>query len=146
MAYVVVDQLYDTCAPKLWTVATDYNLLSELMTGLVRFDGLPSEPMMEGQRLDIEVSLLGLLPKKPYRIDVIECEPEMMIMRTRENGHGIAMWDHTTAIVKNGEGARWIDVIEIEAGWLTWPATIWAKVIYTTRHRRRRRMLRRQGL
>lgn len=146
MAYVVVDQLYDNCALKLWKIATDYSALSQLMTGLVRFDGLPSEAVTEGQRLEIEVSLLGLLPTKPYRIDVIECEPEMMIMRTHEHGHGIDLWDHTTAIMKDGDGARWIDFIEIKAGWLTWPASIWARVIYTTRHRRRRRMLRRQGL
>ena len=141
MQRIMIHRNYPVDRARLWDLATDYSVLSRVMKGLVRFDGLPEDRIKKGQTLDIRVSLLGWLPKRPYRIDVVECDERCYTIRTEERGHGINRWNHTTIIAGTGTESLWIDFIEIEAGWLTIPATLWARLIYTMRHPRRLRML-----
>jgi hypothetical protein len=132
---------YDAPAADLWALAIDLDALQEVMRGLIAFDGLPSGRVHTGQSCSVMVSLFGRLPAQPYHMDVLECNDDAMILRSSEHGAGVKSWHHTLSVQDTPSGSRLIDVIEIDAGWLTWLFATWAKFLYSKRHAPRVRML-----
>lgn len=63
----------------------------------------------------------------------------------RDNGYSavIRTWDHTITIVEAQEGCRYEDRIEVAAGLLTPFVWLFARMFYTHRQRRWRRLVRR---
>lgn len=114
--------------------AIDYDVLAIVAKKVVTFYGLPSGNAAKGQQLSVEVSLFGLLPKRPYNIEVLECDDDEMITRTHEHGAGLKSWKHTMPIVPTETGSRLIDHVGNKAGLRTIPASIWAWFAYRSRH------------
>lgn len=125
----------------LWALCTDLDALVDMMDGLISFEGLPSGQIYEGQEIDVRVSLFGRLPSQPYHMRVDECNANAMRVRSTEFGAGVESWRHTMIIESIPGGSRLNDVIEIEAGWLTWAFALWARFIYKRRHAPRLRLL-----
>ena len=111
------------------------------MKGLVSFDGLPSGKTSTGHKFDVMVSLFGKLPKQPYFMEVVECDDQNMVLRSSEHGAGVKEWRHTLRVIKTETGSRLIDRIEIDAGLLTRAFALWAKFLYSARHKPRLRLL-----
>ena len=126
---------------RLWTLVTSYDALARVMEGIVAFDGLPEGRVEAGQSLSVNVSLLGVLPAQPYRMDVLECDDAAMVLRSSEKGAGVKRWMHTLSVDPAPEGSRLTDRIEIDAGALTPIFALWAKYLYTARHKPRLRLL-----
>ncbi len=141
MKTIAVQNDYPVCSKRLWALATDYEALGEVMAGLVSFDGLPGGRTQTGQRLEVMVSLFGILPKQPYRIEILECDEQGMILRSSEHGAGVREWLHTLKVIETETGSRLHDQIEIDAGMLTPAFALWAKILYSARHNRRLRLL-----
>ncbi|WP_299085304.1 SRPBCC family protein [uncultured Ruegeria sp.] len=141
MRIVTIQNDYPVSASRLWALATDYAALSEVMEGLVSFEGLPEGRARTGQRLEVMVSLFGKLPAQPYRIDVLECDNQRMILRSSERGAGVKTWLHSLTVMENETGSRLQDRIEIDAGMLTPVFALWARYLYRARHRPRLRLL-----
>ncbi|MQQ10463.1 hypothetical protein GFB49_18520 [Epibacterium sp. SM1979] len=121
-------------------MATDYAALSEVMEGLVSFEGLPAGRTQTGQRLEVMVSLFGKLPAQPYRMEVLECDNQRMILRSSERGAGVKTWLHSLKVTKIETGSRLHDRIEIDAGMLTPVFALWARYLYRARHKPRLRL------
>ncbi len=138
---VVVHTDYPVSTERLWEVAIDYGALARVMKGLVSFEGLPAGSAQAGKKLNVSVSLLGLLPKSPYVIEVLTCDSDAMIMKTVEYGSGVKSWRHTMTVSETPEGSRLTDRIQIEAGILTWPAAMFARYIYRARKEPRMQIL-----
>lgn len=128
---------------KLWNVVTDLDALNEIAGRAVSFNGLPSGRFETGQVLKVSVSLLGLLPRQKYCIKVIEVDDVNRTLLSSESGAGVALWRHTAIVSKDGWGSVLKDQVEIEAGWLTLAASIWATFLYRRRHSARLRILER---
>lgn len=141
MKTVTVQNDYPVSATRLWALATDYAALREVMAGLASFDGLPSGRTRTGQRLEVMVSLFGKLPKQPYRMEILECDDQAMILHSSEQGAGVKNWLHTLTVIETQTGSRLHDRIEIDAGLLTPVFALWAKYLYSARHRPRLRLL-----
>lgn len=125
----------------LWALCIDLDALAYVMQGLISFEGLPSGQIYEGQEIVVQVSLFGRLPNQPYQMRVEECDANTMRVRSTEAGAGVQSWRHTMTIESIPEGSRLNDVIEIEAGWLTWAFAVWARYLYKRRHGPRQRLL-----
>ncbi|MGB0439966.1 MAG: hypothetical protein ACPGFC_07670, partial [Paracoccaceae bacterium] len=132
---------YDVSVDRLWAVAMDYSALAYCMRGKVRFSHLPDGRPYSGQVIDLRVSLLGVLPWQPYRIEMLEFSEEDRVMQSLEQGSGVQMWRHRATATETATGSRLTDVIDIEAGWKTPVVAAWARWMYQGRHKPRLELL-----
>lgn len=139
---VVETAHYYPVAPELlWDVAIDWRKLGEVNRGMVTQIGLPEGRFETGQRLEIGVSAFGLLPAKPYVIEILECDDALRVMVSREHGAGVKSWDHVMRVEETAGGCRLIDRIEIDAGMMSRAFAAWARLLYHRRHKPRLRLL-----
>ena len=129
----------------VWQVATDLDDLAEVCRPLLRFSGLPSGRIRQGQVIEVGVRLFGILPEQPYRMTVVELDDDAMTFRSDENGSGVEYWRHTLSVTADGPGARLTETIEIEAGRATPAFAAWARLLYRRRHPGRLRILDRRA-
>ena len=141
MKTVRLEHEYASPARDVWALATDLDALGEIMDGVVAFEGLPSGRVYQGQKITVQVSLFGKLPPQPYFMEVLECDDEAMILRSLEKGAGVKSWRHTLTVEPQQAGSRLRDVIDIDAGWMSWAFALWARFLYRKRHQPRVRML-----
>lgn len=132
---------YPTDADRVWTVSSDYDALEKVTAGMVAFRGLPRRRMVQGDALNVEVSMFGLLPWKPYRIEMIEVDNDARTYLSEEHGAGVKTWTHRHRVTPTGAGCTLTDRIEIDAGRLTLVAALWARLMYQRRHPARLRLL-----
>jgi len=61
----------------------------------------------------------------------------------RDNGHGalIKQWDHWIFVEPDGEGTRYTDRVDVDAGLLTPFVSAFARIFYRHRQRRWRRLV-----
>lgn len=137
------DYSADPC--DLWALCIDFDALADMMKGLIAFEGLPSGQIYEGQEIVVQVSLFGRLPSQTYHMRVDECDANAMRVRSTEFGAGVKSWRHTMTVESLPDGSRLNDVIEIDAGWLTWAFALWARYLYKKRHAPRQRLLERRS-
>lgn len=142
-----VKLIHDYAAPArdVWQIAIDYDCLSEVMAGLVTFEGLPSGRVQAGQSMTVMVSLFGKLPAQPYHMEVIAFDDDEMRFQSSERGAGVKSWTHTLHVTPTEAGCQLSDTIEIEAGWKTGMFALWARYLYSKRHAPRLRILQRRG-
>lgn len=141
MKTVRLSHIYAHPPRDVWRVATDFDCLKEAVRGLLSFEGMPSGKLESGQIVDVKVSMFGILPAQPYRMELIAFDDEGMSFVSDEKGMGVDHWQHSLSIVPHPQGAELIDEIEIEAGWRTGMIAAWARFMYSRRHGPRVRML-----
>lgn len=145
MRTVRLSHIYDHAPADVWRVATDLDCLKEAVRGLLKFEGMPSGAIHKGQVLDVTVSMFGILPAQPYRMELIEFDNVTHKFVSREEGMGVEHWQHSLRVVPHVRGAELIDEIEIEAGWRTGLIAAWARYMYKRRHGPRLTMLARHA-
>ena len=143
MATITLQHEYPYPADLVWAVATDLDHLKEVVAGLVEFRNLPSGRIYHGQRLDVDVSLFGKLPYKPYHMHVAHLDDAVMHFKSSEKGAGVKSWNHELNVVAADDGSRVTETIEIDAGLLTPIFKWWASYLYRSRHQPRMRILER---
>ena len=132
---------YASNAKDVWRLATDLDALSKIMDGVISFEGLPSGRVYQGQKITVQVSLFGKLPSQPYFMEVLQCDDEAMVLRSFERGAGVKSWRHTLTVEPQQSGSRLVEVIDIDAGWMSWAFALWARFLYRKRHKPRVQML-----
>ncbi len=128
---------YPVSPEALWQASTDWDSFAKSMERIARFEGLPTEPLQEGQVIKVRVSLLGILPSYPWTMEVLEVDPDAHRVRSHEYGGAVKRWDHTLTITAHGVGARLTDRIVVDAGALTWLYAALCRFIYKQRHKPR---------
>ena len=133
---------YPVSADRLFDLVCDLDTLHAVTRPWIQFHHLPSGPVHTGQVVDVAISLLGLLPVRPYRMRVTLCDRSTRRMQTHEDGAGIHSLIHDLQVCPDGTGARLLDRIEIDAGWKTGLLAMLAWGLYRWRHHVRLRLLR----
>lgn len=141
MRTVIIENDYDVSPKRLWMLATDFQALNKVMKGKAAFEGLPHGRTKTGQKMTLMVSPLGKLPKRPYYIEISECDDRKMLLKSLEYGLGIKSWRHTLTVQEMESGSKLRDQIDIDAGILTPFFSLWAKHIYQSRHKPRQSLL-----
>lgn len=142
---VIFTHHYAATPQNVWNIAIDYACLHEVMQGVVSFTGLPQGRVTKGQKINVEVSLFGKLPKQPYFMEIIDCNSENMMFKSSERGAGVISWFHTLTVEPSENGCTLTDNIEIDAGLFTPLFTLWARYLYKARHKPRLKILARRG-
>lgn len=139
----VVEECHDYPVPpeRLWALVTDLDNLEAMNTPLIKFTALPDGHLHTGLVIDTHVSVYGVLPAQPYRIEVLTCDDDAMLVETAESGSGVRNWNHTITVIPTTTGARLTDRIEIDAGFLTFAYVWWARKLYRHRDAPRRTLL-----
>ena len=138
---LIIENRYPVDADRLFALVTDLDTLEAVTRPWVRMDHLPSGQVREGQVIDVAMSVFGLLPMRPYRMRVTEFDPLARRMTSVEDGMGVQRLCHALSVSSDGDGAILCDRIEIDAGWLTGPVMVWARLTYRWRHHVRLRLL-----
>lgn len=126
---------------KIWQELQTSRLLQYVARGLVRFvpaGGKAFPDVWTEGRYKAWLLLFGFFPIG-WQVIGLEFPPsDGQHKRLRDNGCGwlIRTWDHLITIAPEGEGTRYTDEVRIDAGWLTVPVTLFARVFYAHRQRR----------
>lgn len=86
----------------------------------------------ENGRYKMKMYLFGIIPMGNHDI-VIELEEENCKMRDNGNGDFIDKWNHLISVKPHGKYTKYIDEVEIEAGYFTFVITAFAQVFYCYR-------------
>lgn len=142
---VIVSTHFDASADDIWSVATTTRLLHFVAAPMVSFT--PVEPATLPQRWEdgdylCALRLFGFLPFGQQVIGISYPEPEGETRFLRDNGHSasIKKWDHWVSVSPEGDGTRYQDKLEIDAGWQTPVVAAFAKAFYTHRQSRLRKL------
>lgn len=120
--------------------------LQTLTRGLLAFDSDDGHPLPEYWPKDGSPVPLRVRPFHGpvgwrHTIRVVEVDVAAGRLRSSESGGVVRRWDHTIGIRPTGAHAcRYIDIVELDAGVLTWAITAWAALFYRARQRRWRRL------
>lgn len=137
---VVIENLYAVPPARLWELAIDLDANRRATRGFVSL-GSPGGHMYKGQHLDLRISPLGIIPPFDWQIDVLECDWQAMVLRTREQGPFLQSLDVTLTVQTAPTGARLHETLEVDAGRLTGPAARILEQVYRSRYKPRRKML-----
>ena len=90
-----------------------------------------------GKTYELKLYFLNILPLGRHRIKIITIDRKSNIIVSNESGTLAPVWNHTIRFGQSGQGKlRYIDEIEIKAGWLTIAVWVFSHLFY--RHRQRR--------
>jgi hypothetical protein len=120
-------------------------LLNYVVAGLMKFQ--PIDPSEFPERWSpglykVRMSAFHLIPVG-WQYVGIELPSEHDSWFVRDNGSGsiAKVWDHLIFIEPDGDQTRYVDEIRIDAGILSWPVSIYAKLFYRYRQWRWRRLV-----
>lgn len=142
---VVVSTFFDARPDDIWLAATRTSTLHFVASPLVYFT--PVEPAELPERWEdgdflCALRLFGIIPIGNQVIGISYPEPEGETRFLRDNGHSssIKRWDHWVSVTPEGEGTRYQDRLELDAGWRTPIVAAFAKVFYAHRQSRLRKL------
>jgi hypothetical protein len=138
---VDVSTRLDCSAEKAWTEAVKTSVLTRVIWPMARIvpadQGRFPERWSEGLTLRCKSFLWGFIPIGVRMLHFETVDNERFRFCTREHDSMVKRWDHVASVVPDGEKhSIYRDVIEIDAGKLTFLVWLWACWFY--RHRQRR--------
>lgn len=90
-----------------------------------------------GATMRYRLRVFGVIPMGVHTIQVRVFDGDAYRVFTEEGNRMVPVWRHTIVLVPEGVGAtRYVDAVEIGAGWRTGVVAWWARMFY--RHRQRR--------
>jgi ligand-binding SRPBCC domain-containing protein len=115
-------------------------LLQHVTWPILSIRGLP-ETVVPGQRMEVRLALLGIVPLWRHTITVVT--GDTLDARTEEHGGPLRAWRHHLRVEPlSPTSCRYTDEVDIDAGRLTPVARAMAALFYRYRHRRWRALTR----
>jgi ligand-binding SRPBCC domain-containing protein len=129
----------------VWEFAMQTATLHHVAAPLLRFEPegrpLPRRWRAGAWRVRLRGPLGLPLGWQEIRVSFPDVPPPLRQLRDEGRGALVRRWDHVIEIAPDGEGTRYTDKLEIEAGALTPLIALAARGFYAHRQRRWRRML-----
>ena len=130
----------------VWNAVTTQQLLAYVIKPFGRFapvDGELIGPWVEGTVYRGRSFMFSIIPVGTRTIEMRRVDKRMKAIETHEYGAlGLKRWDHLISVRPEGDGTRYADTIEIDAGSLTVLYGCYAMLFYRHRQRRWRRLVR----
>jgi len=138
---VRVESVLPAPADAVWAAVQTGRLLEEVAAPLLRFrpsdGGALPERWPLGVPLSLRLYLLGVVPFGPHELVVERVDDAARELQTRERSPLFRRWDHRITVEPvDARRARYVDEVEVDAGWLTPLAAALALVFFRHRHRR----------
>lgn len=135
--HLIVTATYPSDADQTFALACTFDELADAMKGLARYKGLPDGPARHGETYVVDVTLWGFLKTKGHTMFVETLDHANRTIQSREHNPNVKRWDHTLTVQPTETGCVWTDSVVIDAGWNTWGTTLFARMVYTRRHKHR---------
>lgn len=130
---------------EVWEFAMQSATLHHVAAPLLRFEAegppLPRRWREGAWRVQLRGPLGLPLGWQEIRVSFPDAPPPLRRIRDEGCGALTRRWDHLIEIAPDGDGTRYTDTVEIEAGALTPLVALAARGLYAHRQRRWRRML-----
>lgn len=134
---VIIEAVYPGDPDAIFASALDFSELQDAMAGLAQYEGLPAEPVKQGQRIVIDVTLWGWMKNSGHEIYVETLNRVDRWLQSREKNAAIKRWDHHLSVQPHEKGALWRDAITVDAGWRSFLLGFFVGYVYRYRHKRR---------
>lgn len=122
----------------LWADILDPTALADSMKGAVTYEGLPTEPVYEGQVVVVKLKRWGWLPMGKWTMKVVRLDSENYILESEEHGGFVKCYRHRLEVVPTGQKTcRYTDTLNVDAGIFTPIIAPMFKKIYEDRHEKR---------
>lgn len=138
---IEVSSRYAAEADAVWRAASHWGNLQPVTGRMMRYYGLPTEPMAAGQDVHCETSLFGVARRMPWAVRILECDAARRLYHTIEHGGPVNRWEHVAHVWRDEAGTVMRDVVTIEAGRQTALVARWARLLYAARHAARQRII-----
>ena len=133
-----ISRVYPVRAATLWNDILDPIALAESMDGALTYVGLPSEPVFEGQRIEVSIKRWGWLPMGRWTMDVVRRDDANFILESHEFGNVVRSYRHRLEIEALDDGtAKYTDYLELDAGIFTDLVFPMFRSMYEQRHEMR---------
>jgi hypothetical protein len=146
---VHLETILPTDADRVWSAMLSPVTFLYVCKGLFSFPALSgrSEALHAGDRGTGWLFAFHLIPAYRHSIEIVEVDQAGKTVRTREHGGILKAWNHTLHVEPIDErSSRYCDTVDIDAGVATAFVAALAMGIYRYRHRRWRKLVRRQML
>lgn len=132
-------------ADEVWALLQRPDTLRHVSRPILSFtpQGAPFPETWHEGVWEVSLRLFGVLPLGRQSIVIVHVPASDGVRRIRDAGHGALArrWDHLITIEARGAQTRYTDAVTIEAGWLTAPVAVFARIFYAHRQRRWRKLL-----
>jgi hypothetical protein len=129
---------YPVSIQTLWDDILDPTALSESMEGSVSYEGLPTEPVYEGQKIVVKLKRWGWFPMGSWTMEVVKLDAADYSLESREHGGLVKCYRHRIELVPTGEDTcRYTDYLDLDAGMFTGMVFPSFKKLYEHRHEKR---------
>lgn len=137
-----LSDIYAVGIEALWRDILDPVALSDSMKGSISYSGLPSDPVVQGQVIDVTLKRWGWLPMGSWRMEVVRRDDENYILESREGGGVVRDYKHRLELEAiDANTTRYTDRLDIDAGWLTPMIAPTFRKLYIQRHDMRKARL-----
>lgn len=129
----------------VWSTVKRKELLHYVIAPMGTFsplDGVTRGPWIPGTTYDGRSFLFSIIPVGTRTILIESVDDRSMTIQSREHGEiGLTKWDHLIAVKPEGDGSRYSDTIEIDAGVFTLLYWWYAEMFYRHRQRKWRKLV-----
>jgi ligand-binding SRPBCC domain-containing protein len=134
---LIVTARYDEDADRLFEKASSFADMIDVTRRISTYDGLPAQPMEQGQTYRTDVKVFGLLKFRDYAIHIDTLCKTRRRMQSTETVDQVRSWKHTLDVYPEAGGTIWMDRVCIDAGWRTPVIARYARFMYRHRHTQR---------
>jgi hypothetical protein len=132
--HVRVESELPIAAERAWELMSNPAMLNFVMPPVMGLSGLPERWSGAGGVDRLELRAFGRIPLWEHVIRFERFEPNQIV--TDESGGPVKVWRHAARVEPlDRSRCRYVDDIEVDAGWAT--PLVWAYAQYQYRHRQR---------
>ena len=130
----------------VWSTVKRKELLHYVIAPMGKFsplDGITRGAWISGTAYDGRSFMFSIIQVGTRTILIESADDRSMTIQSREHGEiGLKKWDHLIAVKPEGDGSRYSDTIEIDAGVFTLLYWCYAEMFYRHRQRKWRKLVR----
>ncbi len=132
-------KIFPASKDKVYEILKNFDILKKITYPYISFEPINNSEDLEwkvGETFVFKAKLLTVIPFGTHTIHVLEFDKDKRIYTNEVNTY-VPVWNHEVRLEELADGAtKYIDIVEIYAGWKTVFVYAWAKLFY--RHRQRK--------
>ncbi len=138
---VQIESLLPCFRETVWEEVQKVELLQEVAYPVLTFRARAGEVLpltwQEGDSLTVELLAFHSIALGEHTLTIERMDAQAHEIQTREHSHLLRRWDHRIRVEYVAEDlTRYVDEVEIDAGWLTGAVWLFARWFFAHRHRR----------
>lgn len=141
MKIIEITTHLDAPPDRIWEEVNKPGLLLFVAHPFIRFEPVEPRELPDRWREEdyvFRMWLFGILPLGRHAVSISRPTNDGDLRELQDNGHSalIKKWDHLISVEADGNGTRYTDRIEIDAGFVTLAAAAFARRFFAHRQRR----------